>query len=354
MKKNLFIASTHYQLINVINMVMTFYNNDENDIVLLKINDKCSELYDICSKSLLFNNISIVDIGNQYEKNKFKYIKKRIIFAKKVKKYIENPLKEYDCIFIVDTEIFSKAIFYHYRKLNYKTKLVYYEDGTGSYSYLFLKNKRIFNKILLKVLFGYNLDRKCSLLYVYEPSLVQNDYKNIVIKKLPKLNVDGEVYGLLRKLYLGFKSEQIIGSKDVIIFDSDWNKKSISDFQKSIFSVLIDKYGAVMKLHPSSAKNKYGTNVSYWNSKIGFEMELLLGNFQGNTLISVFSTACIVPKLVFDTDLEVIFLYKIIDSKLKMFSNSDKFVSSIIKNMGANVIVPDSKEELYNLLEKKK
>lgn len=350
---NLFIVSTHYQLINAINIVCSFYGNEKNDLIIFKINDKCEELNLVANKANLFNKINIIDIGSQYENNKFKYARRRMAFIRKVKDYIVNPNCYYDWIYIAGTEIFSKAIFHYYYKKNKQTKLAYFEDGTGSYSYLLVKKNRKLNKLFLKLVFGYESNKKCLILYVYEPQLVYNDYKNISIQGMPKIKQGSNVYNILKNCYSDFKNGEEIQSKDIILLDGNWAEKWIADKQSAYFSKIIQDFPkTIVRLHPSSEKNKYGKNVDYWNSRIGFEMDVLLNDLHNQTLVSVFSTASIVPALVFDANIKSIYLYKLVDPQLNRFSISDQFVEKINSNTNYKVFVPTTEEELLEYLEK--
>ena len=78
-----------------------------------------------------------------------------------------------------------------------------------------------------------------------------------------------------------------------------------------------------------------------------WEIECMNGNFEEKRLVSLFSTACMTPKMMFGDEPEVIFLEQLLPGEFddKMFKELIKRFQSIYSDCN-KVKVPQSTEEL--------
>lgn len=347
--KNLFIGSTPFQIFNISNMVLSKFYNDENDIFILKFSESSVEFYHQLKKSKIFKNVFLIDFGES--KNKLMYISHRIEAINNIKKNIPTQ-KIYDSIFLVCTEIYSKSIYYYYHQINNKIKLYIYEDGTGTYlNVLTLLRKKIGHRIL-KYKYKFDLIDRCEAVFVYQPRCMIDQLKNIKVEKLPTI-VREDILAQKMINLLEIEEEESLFEK-WIFFESDFKEKDILNLQNRIeiiiFNIVNKEF--CIKKHPNAKKINVNKKIKYIKSYAGFELLNLKKSYENNVLISISSSACVLPKLIFNEEPYVIFLYKLIKERNDNYKKFDKFVKEIKKIYvkKERVKIPNSEKELFEII----
>ncbi|MBE6553117.1 MAG: hypothetical protein E7666_02125 [Ruminococcaceae bacterium] len=352
----LFVASTPYQLLNCLNIRKQILNEETvADIAILDISDKCRYLTEIAINSKMFDTVGVIDVGFLNGKRRVLYYLNRLHRILFIKKYLHAFKTSYDEIYIVGTEAFSKAIYYHYYHKNKKIKLKYYEDGTGSYDFILVENQNKMRNRIFKILFGFDLIEKCQEMLVYEPSLVESNYPYITIKPIPKINRDSVFFHDLKEIFSkSTPMEKIPKVARCVFLDSNWAEQDISICQEQVIKHLIEKFGdnVQIKLHPSSAPMKYGKNVNYLKTDLSMEILSMFYDAKKTVLISVYSTANIVNALVYGDAVCSVFLFEMFNVD-KDFTKNSAFLRKFMKKTNGAFFIPKNIDELIKIIEEK-
>lgn len=358
--KNFFICSTPYQLFNIVNIVNAYYQKDTNYLGILDLKHDNSNYILTCAKSMdIFDVIKIINSGKS-SFNPKKKIEKisyylncvvRIIFPALMK----ANFNDLDRLFITGTEVFSKIISYHLLSRNNICSLYYYEDGLASYYDVI--NYRIYDlkNAMLKSRFGYYLIDKCKALFLYEPIYLIENSTSLEIKRIPQITINSLYASNIYKHFVKNKCSEVLLENQCIFFDSNFeNRVDIEDSVK--LQEIIQQYSKntiLVKRHPLS-------NCNYWEKektkiidvKENFEIYCLVHSIQTNTLIGVISTACLLPKIVFNCEPRVIMLYKLFTNCGIYWKNIDSLIQKIKRQYSKpeNFMVPESIEELKMII----
>lgn len=349
--KNSFICTTKYHLFNIVNIIHDNYSLDENYLIILDCIERMSlEIQEIAESFKCFKRILIIHAGN-IDASIRSYLQTlyRIAFPSSLRGFSAKM----DRVFITATEIYSRVLTYNLLKKNPSLELYYYEDGLGSYSDVLSRATHNRTNILLKYRFGYYLIDKCKGLFVYKPQYVfENPYK----KELYSIRQIESKSEYAKGLYRAFSIDKIKVNKNIfpIYFDvSFYDSKNIENCNKYFKIIEEELDGKVLvKPHPSKLNfwDKNKKNILFTSDT--FEIFCLMYSFNDRMLLSVFSTSCLIPKMVFGMEPFVILFYKLFENYNSQWKNVDKIVDAI-KNDYKNqlkFIVPNSEDELRKAL----
>ncbi|GAA0319246.1 polysialyltransferase family glycosyltransferase [Bacillus carboniphilus] len=351
---NLFICSTPYQVFNAVNISKTLFATKQSDLYILNVSKVSLEIYKNIKDMDLFRNVYLIKVyADLPNRNRFLYLQNRISKIFSIKNIIPNPDDIYDKIFIVGTEVFSKSIYYYWQKKNNNIELNYYEDGTGSYFRILMENRKMLKHKILNLLKGFDLLSKCKALYVYRPNCVMSRFKHIDIKQIPIIQKDEDHLYELKRI---FKNSSQPLSHRLIFFDSDFGDERILNqqikFVEKIKSTLNNRF--FIKLHPNSNSNRYGEKIELLETTEGFEMINLGQNMSDKILVSIASSACITPKLIYNEEPYIIYLYKLIDDWDAYAPNFDFFINSVkdLYDIPERFFIPNNLKEFSDILSK--
>ncbi len=320
--KHLFICSTPLQLITAINLRYNNLAHDEVTVYITDHNNLFKEMYKNAINSNCFTQVYLIRTIN-FNNNTHKVLSYRIT-AYLYRGYEYFNLDRISSSFVKDDSLYNRFwvsfmdrsswyMYLSYKKINSQLKLSFFEDGTGTYTFLTQKQNKLDNR--LSHMFGFKaLMESIESLYVYEPSLVINTlYSDVKIKRLEKIT-NKKVRNQIEKIFpVSFDDRRLLESK-YIFFESAYSSKKIQAEQLAVISWLSDFLGNsfCLKLHPRSVidKNKIIGLVSETN--IPIEVFCLNNDISKNIFISIYSTANLTSKLMFDQSPKVIFLYKIV------------------------------------------
>ncbi len=318
-KKHLFICATPFHLMTAINLSMTNLANDEVSLYILDHSDSFTEMYNEAMKAQCFHQVFLLKTKafNNHWTQKFKvtrYIVKGIEYIKH-KKIALNFIEDntiYDKFWVSFMDRSSWLIFLTYKNANPNIDLLFTNDGMLGYRLLTVRQNSLDEK-LLHILGFKSVFEEMSALYVYEPDLAKNTlYPKIKIKSLPKIN-DKNIKNILNDI-LSFDVKDLELLKHKYIFlEAPYSSDKIYDHQLKIMKELCKKMGDqfCVKLHPRTLKKDEDDQGCISNVRIAIEALCLNGDVSENVFISGLSTASVMPKLMFDQEPVVIFLYKI-------------------------------------------
>lgn len=351
--KNLFVCSTQYQLFNIVNIINQSFLQDSNELLIVGfVPELKTRLEKLAKKSRKFSQITFVKTGRANGSLK-SYINCLLKMTCPCLIYIRAY--EIDRLFITSTEVFSRIIAYKFFQVKQTLKLFYFEDGLESYMEVLNSsiNNRT-NKFLYKK-FGFSLISKCCGMYVYKPQYVISNPHNIMLYSIKPIKL-GSSYA--KELYELFSMDKPVhfesGSS---IFLDAWfvNKIDKADSDK-IFSMIWDIIGErlVLKPHPSNYKtlknNKKGNIII--DSKDNFEIIYMTNRGKDITLISAFSTACLLPKIIFNAEPKVVLLYRLYKRYPDIWKDGEELYLRVQKDYTNpnSFLIPSNQAELEEAL----
>lgn len=348
--KNIFICTTKYQLFNIANIIHSYFMDCENDLLVLDcIPDLADELQQTAKRGNLFDQVLIIKAGPICG-TLVSYVRtlETICFPSTIK--LPSP-KRYDRIFITATEVYSRVIACMLIKENAHCQLYYYEDGMASYTDVLSEvvSKNRTNRMLNRK-FGFYLVDKCRGMYVYRPEFILHNQSGVKIRKIPNLVSSSKYAQELKAFFSVDFATEPIKLPECIYFDANFNQRQDVFETETVVEQLINILGTrmVVKPHPSKAKQWKTSAVRKFETNDSFEIYCLNHSVEHQVLISAFSTACILPKLIFDQEPKVILTYKLYRNYPDSWKNGDQIYYKIKKSYrrADDFWIPESKEEL--------
>ena len=162
---------------------------------------------------------------------------------------------------------------------------------------------------------------------------------------------------VIKRVYKHELPDLDVIDKSVIMFDQTLEESIVSERQNAIANMAADIFGEndlAVKMHPRSLIDPYDERIPRYRAKCPFEVLMSTMNMQDKVLISMFSTACMNPKLMLDVEPVVIFTLKLSGMEQFFLLNDDTLAS--IERFRATyrdqsrIYVPETMEELQAIL----
>lgn len=365
MKKNLFICSSNFTILNSINTVInnSVFNNSESDLIIFHRTKDMKSLSLKIKKKNIFKNV--FDFPFIEKKNIFFFIY-TILFPNKfiINSIFENKSKE-----LINSKyyrIISQNMLYIsiFRRLS-KDKLFLIDEGLSSYTSRTInpKKRSIYFHIANKIFFNNKLMSKNINYLLYEPKisfsknnqileLTKISYKNnLLLNDLFNYKVN-KLYMSNKFIYLGVP---IYGLKDLMINSKNTPKNFEEKCKSLIFKLFksLKHSKLIYRPHPIEKIeiDENNDNFIIDDYKNMWEIECQNQITNDHILISFFSTACFTPKLLYDKEPYVIIIYKILNFK---FFNADKLLDrlkSTYSNPDKIIVIKDI-SELHKTIQK--
>ena len=265
-------------------------------------------------KSGVFKNVFIVeDVLLTYPIT----VEKCVAVVKNCRKIISDmSSKHYDFAYYNNSGYLVNSIFYTgVYKANKDAKHIFLEHAHYSYLNRYSDKpwylKPLINLCGLKCLDGSKLDK----IYLYEPEL-STVKQDAPVERLKKIDAENETLREKLNDIFGYSPQQDeFKNKKIIIMEQgklkvDFDKEA---FWNKVFDC-INKDISIIKPHPrqkNSSLGKSGIDVCS-NTTLPWEIVCLNNDLSNKVQITIFSQACISPKLIFDQEPTVIFLYKLL------------------------------------------
>lgn len=318
---DLFVCSSNYQLLNAIMIIKENRINAHLLIIRESIWSGCDLnvltrdgfFKEIYKWTALLEHLTDEKIKNLSDKIKiqgkkfFIYLNKRAIWRS-----LPNKDNRYEKVHIAYIDSLTLWIYTYFKRTGAKLSL--FEDGTYSYGCLDVEKsniRRITEYFLYK---GRGID-ECVQMYIKHPEQVKlGVHKDVSLLKIKDQFDNQTIAEVLFPLYRASPSSISVFERPVIIFDQNLELKEVKEIQKDIAQKTVDVFGnenVLVKLHPSSRDIDYGEHIYTFNNKIPFELVMAYEGMNRKVLVSIFSTACMSPKLDFDQEPYIIFTYKL-------------------------------------------
>lgn len=259
------------------------------------------------------------------------------------------------------TEIFSQNLIFTLLGPYNRTKACkyhYIEEGLSSYTDFNhrFENRNFWIKMINTFMYNGRLIPKFEYLYIYNQSLYSGIMKTKILPKFDislfqlKKKYDIQKEKIPKRIFLGTPIESIdsLLAKNLSGNDKNNFQLFVREKSESIFSVLKhEKF--LYKAHPNEVLNGIYDGFEMYNTNLPWELTVNYCN-DSNIFISFFSTAAITPKILFNKEPRVIFLFRLLQPYI--FFQAEEFLIRI-RNSYYNkdrVMAPRNVKELSEIL----
>lgn len=350
---------------NALNLKLTLLKNDLVDLVVLDHSKDNIIYYEELKKLNLFNDLFF--LKSRYMKTDNIKIK-LLRYFKVINHYLrKNKLlkqstgfnKKYEDFFVCFPDIPSEIIYYHIKKNNPSVRLNMLEEGIYAYNY-FSYQPNLLKKMFTNFIFGGNTFKNYQKAYIYRPDFMVESGENIELKKLPLIDKNNkEIVQIFNNVFEFKNAVSEEWKQKVFYFDQPFPYHSINEnvirLVDFINTKLTPKFPLNIKLHPRTDENQFGNKVYVIKTRVPFELVVANNEVKDKILISVFSSACLNPKIMFDEEPYVILLYKLIDLSMITHLNERSFnLANKVKESYKSknkFFIPETFEELSEIID---
>jgi hypothetical protein len=314
-----FICATPYHLIVASAIAMSEKLNA--DLFVLDEFMSCEQIAENIRNIELFDQVRIID--NDISKNSA-YKKIRITYTLLFNKLVmERYLVEnYKELYIFHRDhAYVKAACLYLKSKNPELTINLYDEGIGSYC-----NEQLFKQgnitRYLELLFCKKQIKNDDLsIFLFSPDLYIRGFKNHPpihnISKICGLNKIDGYSNAIKKVFKSDKDEEI--SWDVLAFDTVRNEE-LTETGIEIFEASLDYCKNLfnkmkVKKHPRAECSK---KFDYFVYDSPFELLCFDADLSDKVFISSFSSALFSPKLLFDMEPTVVFLFDVLKDVTKV------------------------------------
>ena len=373
-----FFCTTPFQVMGAIAIVIN-ENLKNADIYIYSSFNGYEKLVANLEQLRAFRNIFIIDYKKlrlevDLTSKKFLIIKKALMLLLYIKNliFLNKTADKYLCvnaaykrIYISSNNFAGRIAILSYIKRKLPLEVYHYDDGVGSYyGSGDIDEIKLYDKFFRKLFFGnqavdipFTKQLFSTDFYQSVCKLANATYpKNMkAIKKMEPL-VRCKTNDLIISSTFSLTMDCSIMQRFVFfetIYAEDYNSKGCN-VAKQIVSLTQKTVGVeniIFKFHPRD-KDIDSSLPHIENTSVPFECFCYFNDFSDKVLISNYSTAVITPKIFYDQEPTIVFLYKIMSDYLII--NVDTTIVDALKAIyrdKSKIIIPESIEELAALLE---
>lgn len=343
---NLFIVNTMYQLINTINIAMTIEEKGRHDVL---ISDHTPALHgklkDIESTGLFQNVYYAETIPYIEEVKKYppsKIIKKFEESYKHIPAVLDIDWPKYKKIYFANYDMFTRGLAHYYT--DNSVEFIEYDEGFGNYVTNFKDKDRMESNQYEGCT---KLFRDVKIKYLYEPELVMYE-DGLELRKLPKISKKNKP--LVQKLNQAFNYNGEMIEEKCIFIEQPFLADNIKNNDIELIYHASQKLGFdnfSVRPHPRNPYNRaFRLGISKNNySSTPWELIILNNDMKERILITVCSNAVLTPKMLFDEEVNVIMLYRLIKGKI-LWKETDVVIDFMQKFLDyykdKNYMVPET------------
>lgn len=352
-----FLCATPYQIFNAVNIKTSFFPDEEADIFLCTYTSDIAKFEKPCRN--IFKGVYCIDLfcGNP---SSIKVLYTLIYPGKELRRILKGKL--YNKLFITCMGLINTVFYSELSSQNPQLELFYYDEGIGIYCVPLIKFSKHIN-LFLSIFRKKDYLKGIESLYAYYPDAV---YANVEysIQKIPPVNPAKKE--LFNSIFQYNKEADMYKHFRFIYLDQAFKKQLGIDVDNCFllnYFVTITKNSEdyIIRKHPTRVPedNEYNKINIAMSPKENTPWEVILLNMRdisSKILISINSTACITPKLLFDQEPYVILLYKLVPEFLNHYRvtlpQNERFFYSI-KNCYRDTkkfFIPETFDQLASFL----
>lgn len=361
------IASTSYHLMVFLFIKDAFFKNDSVDLVLTDKTPFFEELYKSGRLEKYFNRVFFADA----KKIKNPYKSAPVVLWES---FIHNPttkriladgsyehFQNYDDIFFASPgmpdeivkEISKTAI-----KRNRNVRFHRFEDGFASYTKPPVSTvSSPLGQKLYRRLFGYDIKKQESELYLFEPTLAEQNVADSASTGFSPIQIPKtkERIALVTKQIqdiLQFESRSF-DERFMFLGQGTANCTQNPLTYRGLILDIAEHVGFenfVVKPHPRGDHDRFEDHIHVYMDTCPFELSIAAGNLEDKTLISYYSTACVSGKLLFNSACRIIFTYPLAGDSFNEKCDYEDYFQKL-SGLYDNIHIARNKDELFRLLD---
>ena len=268
------------------------------------------------------------------------------------------PDRRYRILYATHNVFVANLLMLYISKKDIRTKVYFFDDGEGSYD-----NRDIFkislpDKLTKRLVLGRKAMRGPRRLYMYSPDLFNNMHptNRTPVYHLPQFRENETV---LEHIKAVFEVSPEKGIREPVIILDSLKEVVLSPEDDARIVKLYDRLQAefgedrvILKQHPRDTRT-YETPIrEYPFTRLPFEITCLASDPSKMTLITLLSTATIMPKLLMDEEPRIVLLYHMFKRLEGNDADRDRFFELVKKtyNDPGRIVIPDTDEELDELI----
>lgn len=357
-----FFCGTPYQIIIATHLSYSEWKDELVDVYILDHFTGAKDMADRLRKLNLFHRVvfcEVLYLLDTFSAKRPKRILQRFdMYTFSCEKIVESHLdyngQIYSDVYYSYPDLIIKLALKVFHKYNANLKTHLFEDGFGAYFPLPKYNKR-YNEVFYWLTGVSKLVWRYDSIRVFRPELMFET--NVPINKIAPINVDDETYRNIQNAVFDFSTSDCINERVVYFEQPNYNVPTLDDLLKDIVSPYLAD-NAIVKLHPRTKHpDRFKEFNVYKNNGVPWEIIVQNSDIEDKILISSHSTALLTPKLLFDKEPIVVFLYNLPEvKKLFNFADSRPIIRDFIERFKQlyghpeRVIIPNSLEEFNNYL----
>ena len=361
----LYICTTPFQVMSALSLVIN--NKERADLYIDAQFDGAAELGEKVRETGAFHEVVVLEGIRPIrmvreapgKKERFKAILSLYRHIDETAAQILLPGRTYERMYATHNVFLANLLMLWFSKRDIKTKIYYYDDGEGSYD-----NKDIFrtsslDKMAKRVILGTKKLRGCRRYYMYSPDLFMKMHpeNKIPVYQLPNFNANPTVRRMIEEVFeitpeKGIAEPVIILDclKEVVLSPED-DERIVKLYDRLQAEFGEDK--VIVKRHPRDTREYANPIRTYPYTTLPFEVTCLTSEPKNMVLITLLSTATIMPKLLLDEEPMIILLYHLFHRLEGDDADRDRFFDltrETYRDPG-RLCIPDSEEELDRLIQ---
>lgn len=358
MDTSCFICTTPYQIIAATTIAIN--NADKSELYIVPQFAQAKEYADRIRESGIYRKVLFVDLSKieayKKRKNRFFYrfgIVKNYLKLNKIVQDIIGDV-DYKTIYISSQANFGRLISIYYLKKG--SKIVYFDDGEGSYSDYKIYEAQGIDRQIRKILFGSQSIRLSNNRQLYRPELYEMTFgKWDNLSVIPNWSKTPQLLEKINVICEYSKDANI--SQKYVLLDTipceSFNKEGEKKYDKLV-NICMDLLGEelLIKKHPRDNRKYKRACAVYPHTSIPFEVICANSDIENKVLIGAISSALLMPKLLLDAEPVVILLHHITGARLGEEEKREMMIS-YIKGLYRNkskFIVPETLEEFIGII----
>ncbi len=339
--------------------ILTCLALNKNHSGRLVIIDKFADSKKLCDKirSLnLFSEVSVFDDSEMWSGNSKSWIGLRlrtVLSYKKCKTLVEHffpDISTYTDIFVSSRQQVNRLVCMYAAQWLPDVEIHFYDDGLGTYSQSVTKISRL-DKLLRWVLVGKKAAGFKYVMHLYSPE-IYNAY-NGAVNGIEKIAIENDAKRTISRVF-DVKARY---NYKKILFDTVPTVEFFDEgrpIYTELINLIISRGDVIIKQHPRNKEPRY--EAEYFED-ISIPFEALCSNtaYDDSVFYTSFSTAVFTPKIIYDQEPTIVFLYGIMKPYRRDTEQNCDLLVDCLKKMyrePEKIVVPKDKYELLNNLKK--
>ena len=329
---SLFICTTPFQVMN--SVVISGSLEGTSSLVIL---DKFKDSKSLCGHveaEHVFQETRLFDDSEMWASRNKSWLLQRLSTVytyTQCKKLVEEffpDISAYTDIFVSSRAQVNRLLCMYSAQWLQDVRIHYFDDGLGSYSGSIIRVKGA-DKALRRIFVGKKAVEFTYDLYLYSPELYEAYQEESGLTVHPIRITEKDKARIARIFDCG--QEEHLEYKN-ILFDTipsdEFTKEGEAVYRETVKKIL-SLGNIVVKQHPRNREPRYDAPY-FQNTAVPFEVYCAENNFDDATFFTSCSTAVFTPKLLYDQEPRIVFLYKAMDEYRKNKSHDcDKLVSCL-------------------------